>query len=43
MLQQGNVIHAHGEVRVDVLHEKGIYNTEQQYYSHEYACARRIF
>lgn len=35
------IIHAHGRVRIDELRPRGIYNLEEQYYSHQYFAARR--
>lgn len=36
-----SIIHAHGRVRIDELRPQGIYNLEEQYYSHQYFAARR--
>lgn len=38
-----NIIHAHGKVRIDLLDNKGIFNTNKKYYSHQFAFAKRIF
>ncbi len=38
-----NIIHAHGKVRIDLLDEKGVFNTNKKYYSHQFAFAKRIF
>ncbi|MFN8438296.1 MAG: C40 family peptidase [Cytophagales bacterium] len=39
--QKNTIIHAHGYVRVDVLDEKGIFNKENKYYSHQLVQIRR--
>lgn len=36
-----SIAHAHGRVRVDELRPRGIYNLEEQYYSHQYFSSRR--
>lgn len=35
ILEDSRIIHAHGEVRIDLLDEKGIYNEKLNYYSHK--------
>jgi cell wall-associated NlpC family hydrolase len=41
-LGEKNIIHAHGRVRIDELRPEGIYNLEEQYYSHAYYAARKF-
>ena len=36
------IIHAHGEVRIDILDEKGIFNKKKLKYSHELSIIKRI-
>lgn len=44
VLPQQKIIHAHGRVRIDSLDEKGIYNANENYYSHKlYAINRYTF
>lgn len=43
VIENQNIIHAHGEVRIDVLDEKGIYNTSKKTYSHKLTSLKRIF
>lgn len=43
VMEFNNIIHAHGKVRIDLLDEKGIFNTNKKYYSHQFAFAKRIF
>lgn len=43
VLENQNIIHAHGEVRIDVLDEKGILNTSKNTYSHKVSSLKRIF
>lgn len=42
VLLNNKIIHAHGRVRIDTLNEKGIYNEEEKYYSHELKSINRI-
>lgn len=41
-LSQNGIIHAHGQVRIDQLDEKGIYNTSKEYHSHLLHSIKRI-
>ncbi|PKR81557.1 hydrolase Nlp/P60 [Brumimicrobium salinarum] len=41
LLNENEIIHAHGRVRIDQLDSKGIYNRESEYYSHQYHSIRR--
>ncbi len=41
-LGNGQIIHAHGQVRVDELDEKGIYNPMKKYHSHLLYSIKRI-
>jgi cell wall-associated NlpC family hydrolase len=41
-LGEKNIIHAHGRVRIDELRPEGIYNLQEQYYSHFYYASRRF-
>ena len=43
VIENHNIIHAHGEVRIDVLDEKGIYNTSRKTYSHNLSSLKSIF
>lgn len=43
VLDFNNIIHAHGKVRLDLLDNKGVFNTNQKQYSHQFAFAKRIF
>jgi len=36
VLSKGKIIHAHGRVRIDKLDKKGIYNEQENYYSHKF-------
>ncbi len=42
ILEEFNIIHAHGEVRIDTLDEKGIFNKNINGYSHELCLIKRI-
>ncbi len=42
VLEDNKIIHAHGQVRIDVVDEKGIYNLTTQKYSHKLSTIRRI-
>ena len=43
LIENNNIIHAHGEVRIDVLTEEGILNTSKGTYSHKLVALKRIF
>lgn len=43
MLEPGQIIHAHGEVRIDPLDHQGIFNTTRKRYSHNLRIIKRIF
>lgn len=43
MLEPGQIIHAHGEVRIDPLDHQGIYNIGRKRYSHTLRIIKRIF
>lgn len=42
VLEENKIIHAHGEVRIDVVDEKGIFNLTKKKYSHKFSKIRRI-
>lgn len=42
VLEDNHIIHAHGEVRIDPLDDKGIFNTDREEYSHYLCSIRRI-
>jgi len=42
ILEGGKIIHAHGQVRIDVVDEKGIYNLSTKKYSHKLSTIKRI-
>ncbi|MFN0047547.1 MAG: NlpC/P60 family protein [Cytophagales bacterium] len=42
MLDQNQIIHAHGAVRIDVVDEKGIFNLTTKKYSHKLSTVKRI-
>jgi cell wall-associated NlpC family hydrolase len=42
ILEENRIIHAHGEVRIDVLDKKGIFNTSKKLYSHKLSIIRRV-
>ncbi|QCR21365.1 hypothetical protein C1N53_02715 [Pontibacter sp. SGAir0037] len=43
MLEGQQIIHAHGEVRVDTLDHNGIYQADRKRYSHKLRIIKRIF
>jgi hypothetical protein len=43
ILKNKDIIHASGQVRIDSLDEKGIYNRERKVYSHKLSSIKRIF
>ncbi|GEO06751.1 hydrolase Nlp/P60 [Adhaeribacter aerolatus] len=43
MLEGNQIIHAHGEVRIDTLDHQGIYNANRQRYTHRLRIIKRIF
>lgn len=43
MLQNQQIMHAHGEVRIDTLDHNGIYNADRKRYSHQLRIIKRIF
>jgi hypothetical protein len=43
MLEENQIIHAHGEVRIDTLDHQGIYNAGRKRYTHQLRIIRRIF
>lgn len=42
VLDHGEIIHASGEVRIDILDEKGIFNRQKERYSHSLASIKRL-
>lgn len=42
IMQDYNIIHAHGKVRIDVLDHSGIYNTDTKQHSHKLRVIKRI-
>lgn len=42
MIQKNYIIHAHGKVRVDILDHNGIFNLEEQKYTHKLRTIKRI-
>lgn len=42
ILDESKIIHAHGEVRIDVVDEKGIFNLTTKKYSHKLSTIKRI-
>lgn len=42
LLQEGYIIHAHGKVRIDMIDHNGIYNKQQNRYTHKLRLIRRI-
>lgn len=42
VLENNGIIHAHGEVRMDLLDNKGIYRQEEKRYSHQLSEIRRM-
>jgi cell wall-associated NlpC family hydrolase len=43
MLENSQIIHAHGEVRIDPLDHQGIFNTTRKRYSHQLRIIKRVF
>lgn len=43
MLENQQIMHAHGEVRIDTLDHNGIYNAERKRYSHKLRIIKRVF
>ncbi len=43
MLNNTQIIHAHGLVRIDSVDQQGIYNTDLEIYSHQLSMVRRYF
>lgn len=43
MLDGNQIIHAHGEVRIDTLDHQGIYNADRNRYTHQLRIIKRIF
>ncbi|MFD2512423.1 NlpC/P60 family protein [Pontibacter locisalis] len=43
MLEGNQIMHAHGEVRIDTLDHNGVYNAERKRYSHQLRIIKRIF
>ena len=43
MLENQQIIHAHGEVRIDTLDHYGIYNLQRKRYSHKLRLIKRFF
>ncbi|WP_439882450.1 C40 family peptidase [Pontibacter sp. MBLB2868] len=43
MLEGNQIMHAHGEVRIDTLDHNGIYNAARKRYSHKLRIIKRIF
>lgn len=42
ILEDGQIIHAYGQVRIDVLDQQGIFNKEKKRYSHKLRTIRRM-
>lgn len=42
VLEDNHIIHAHGEVRIDILDKKGIFNTSKKLYSHYLSIIKRV-
>lgn len=42
MLAGNQIIHAHGEVRIDTLDHQGIYNADRQLYTHQLRIIKRL-
>ena len=42
VLDEGQIIHSHGEVRLDALDHNGIYNPDQQRYTHKLRLIKRL-
>ncbi len=42
LIGDGEVIHASGKVRVDQIDEKGIFNQEQNHYTHHLFKVKRV-
>jgi cell wall-associated NlpC family hydrolase len=42
MLSGQQIMHAHGEVRIDTLDHNGIYNVDQKRYTHQLRIIKRI-
>lgn len=42
LIDNQKIIHAHGEVRIDTLDEKGIYNADRQVYTHFLSGIKRV-
>ncbi len=43
LLENQQIMHAHGEVRIDTLDHNGIYNADRKRYSHNLRIIKRIF
>ncbi len=43
LLENQQIIHAHGEVRIDQLDHQGIYNLQRKRYSHKLRLIKRLF
>lgn len=43
MLEENQIIHAHGEVRIDTLDHQGIFNVGRKRYSHQLRIIKRLF
>jgi len=42
VMEEGQILHAHGEVRLDPLDHNGIYNRDRQRYSHKLRLLKRL-
>jgi hypothetical protein len=42
VVDEGQILHAHGEVRIDPLDHNGIYNHGRQRYSHKLRLLKRL-
>ena len=42
VLEEGQILHAHGEVRIDPLDHNGIFNRDRQRYSHKLRLLKRV-
>jgi hypothetical protein len=42
LVDKDKIIHAHGNVRVDTIDEKGIWNEDLKWYSHQTYCVKRM-
>ena len=43
LFEKNKIIHAHGKVRIDMLDDKGIYNTDNKEYTHKLKFVKTYF